>query len=137
MVIVIILYIQDQYQFCSRKFIDMQTIQNIYGSDKLAVTPQKSVFSKFFAWCNRQEKYRFGWVAAILAIQGCVLAPITVLAIAFSGNSMIFWGLLIGGMAASLIANLAAMPTKITIPVFFLSISIDITVIAGSVYAML
>ena len=115
----------------------MQTIQNIYSPANLVVAEKQSVFSKFFAWCNSQEKYRFGWVAAILAIHGCVLAPITVLTIAFGGNSMIAWGMLIGGIAMSLIVNLAAMPTKITIPVFFLSILIDIAVIAGSVYTAL
>lgn len=115
----------------------MQTIQNIYSPANLVVSNKQSVFSKFIAWCNQQEKYRFGWVAAILAIHGCVLAPITVLAIAFAGNSMIFWGMLIGGIALSLIVNLAAMPTKITIPVFFLSVLIDIAVIAGSIYTAL
>ena len=115
----------------------MQTIQNIYSPANLVVAEKQSVLSKFFAWCNSQEKYRFGWVAAILAIHGCVLAPVTVLIIAFGGNSMISWGMLIGGIAISLIVNLAAMPTKITIPVFFLSILIDIAVIAGSVYTAL
>lgn len=112
----------------------MQIIQNIYSPANVLATQKQSFLSKFIAWCNGQEKYRFGWVASILAIHGCVLAPITVLAIAFSSNSMIFWGMLIGGIAMSLIVNLAAMPTKITIPVFFLSILIDIVVIAGSIY---
>ena len=112
----------------------MQTIQNIYGAANLVTSHKQSVFSRFLAWCNGQEKFRFGWVAAILAIHGCVLAPITVLAIALlGGNSMIFWAMLIGGMALSLIVNLAAMPTKITIPVFFFSILIDISIIIAAI----
>ena len=121
-------------QFCVRKFNYMQTIQNIYSPANLVTSHKQSVFSRFLAWCNGQEKFRFGWVAAILAIHGCVLAPITVLAIALlGGNSMIFWGMLIGGMALSLIVNLAAMPTKITIPVFFFSILIDISIIIAAI----
>jgi hypothetical protein len=36
-------------------------------------------------------------------------------------------------MAAALIVNLAAMPTKITIPVFFASIIADVVAIAAAV----
>ena len=42
---------------------------------------------------------------------------------------MAYWGMAIGAMAIALVANLAAMPTKITIPVFFFSVLIDIVVI--------
>ena len=34
-------------------------------------------------------------------------------------------------MAMALVTNLAAMPTKVTIPIFFLSVLIDIAVIAS------
>ena len=93
--------------------------------------------AQFLSWCQGQEKYRFGWLAAILAIHGCVLAPITVLAIALGGNNMILWGLVIGGMAMALIVNLAALPTKITIPVFFLSVLIDLAVIVAALASVL
>lgn len=111
----------------------MQTIQHSFNAAYVTREKNQSLFSRFIAWCDGQEKFRFGWVAAILAIHGCVLAPITILAITLGGNHFAFWGVAIGAIAMALIANLAAMPTKITIPVFFLSILIDIVIIASNI----
>ncbi len=108
----------------------MQTIQHSYSSAYLVKEKRQSIFSRFIAWCNDQEKFRFGWVAAIITIHGCVLAPITVLTVMLGSNHIAYWGVAIGAMAMALVANLAAMPTKITIPIFFFSIVLDILVIA-------
>ena len=109
----------------------MQTIQPVRSHNYtfLPTRVKLSIPAKFINWCQEQEQYRFGWLAAILAIHGCVLAPITVFAVFLGGNSMIFFAMTIGAMAIALISNLAAMPTKITIPVFFLSMLIDIAII--------
>ena len=45
---------------------------------------------------------------------------------------MVMWPFAIGAMAMALISNLAAMPTKFTIPIFFLSVLIDVTLITVS-----
>jgi hypothetical protein len=54
-----------------------------------------------------------------------------------SGNSMFLRALVIGAMTMSLVTNLAALSTKITLPALFLSILIDtgiiISCIAGSI----
>ena len=115
----------------------MQTIQPSYSSAYLVKEKRQSIFSRFIAWCNDQEKFRFGWVAAIITIHGCVLAPITVLTIALGGNHMAYWGVAIGAMAMALVANLAAMPTKITIPVFFFSVLLDVVIIASNLLIFL
>lgn len=88
-----------------------------------------SVISHFLLWCESQEKYRFGWLASIIASHGCLITPATLFFVMKSGNSPILWAFAIAAMAMSLITNLAALPTKITIPVFFLSILIDVVVI--------
>jgi hypothetical protein len=51
------------------------------------------------------------------------------MAIVFTGNHFIFWPFAIGAMAACLVVNLAAMPTRIIIPVFFISLLIDLVII--------
>jgi len=107
----------------------MQTLQHSYSPALLRRERRQSAFSRFITWCTDQEKFRFGWVASIITIHGCVLAPITVLAITLGTNHMAYWGMAIGAMAVALVANLAAMPTKITIPVFFFSVLIDIVLI--------
>jgi len=110
----------------------MQTLQQTYSPAYSVIEKKQSLLSQFISWCDGQEKYRFGWLAAIITIHGCVLAPITVLTIALAGNNFVFWGITIGAFAIALVSNLAAMPTKVTIPIFFLSIVLDIVVIGGS-----
>jgi hypothetical protein len=55
------------------------------------------------------------------------------MAVMLSGNSMFLWALVIGAMTMTLVTNLAALSTKITIPVFFLSILIDLGIIVSSI----
>jgi hypothetical protein len=88
-----------------------------------------SLITRFIEWCNNQEENRFAWLAAAITAHGCFLTPITVLAITMSGNSMFLWAIAIAAMGATLVTNLAAMPAKITIPTFLLSIVMDLTII--------
>lgn len=88
-----------------------------------------SPWSRFIKWAEGQEKNRFGWVAGILLGHGCFVTIITMVAIVFTGNHFIFWPFAIAGMAACVISNLAAMPTKITLPIFFFSLVIDLAII--------
>jgi hypothetical protein len=55
------------------------------------------------------------------------------MAVMLAGNLMILWAFIIGAMTMCLIVNLAAMPTKITIPVLFLSILIDLGVMISCI----
>jgi len=87
-----------------------------------------SFFSKFIDWCRNQEEDRLFWLAISLTIHGCILVPIAILAVMLAGNALGLFMLVLISMGMSLVANLAAMPTKITIPIFALSILIDIGV---------
>ena len=89
-----------------------------------------SLCRRFNAWCENQEEKRLLWLAIALTGHGCVITILTIFAIVFSGNHMIFWPFVMGAMVSCLIVNLAALPTKITIPVFFVSVLIDLTIIA-------
>ena len=107
------------------------TIDSTYAHPvKKESTP---LVSRFLTWCKGQEKYRLGWLAAIITAHGCVLTPITLFAIILSGNSIVFWSMAIAAMGMSLITNLSALPTKITIPVFFFSVIIDLVIIANCI----
>lgn len=88
-----------------------------------------SVFTRFFNWCEGQEQYRFGWLAAALSVHGCALTPITLFAIILSGANILLFVTALVAMGMALVTNLAAMPTKVTIPIFFLSILIDLSII--------
>jgi hypothetical protein len=114
----------------------MATITNTntnYATASIAynntATATPGIFARFVNWCEGQEQFHFGWVAGILAGHGCAMTPITLFAIVLSGNNIFFWVLALAAMGASLVTNLAAMPTKVTIPVFFASILLDLTII--------
>jgi len=85
--------------------------------------------TKFMDWCKGQDENRFMWIGIVLAGHGCILTPLTVMAVLLAGTNMFLFMLCIIAMGMALVTNLAAMPTKITIPVFLLSVLIDIAVL--------
>lgn len=105
------------------------TIQHVITNSITKDTIKVPLFSRFLKWSAAQEKNRFGWLAAALAIHGCALTPITLFAVVLGGNNFVFWILALVAMGASLVTNLAALPTKITIPTFILSVMIDLAII--------
>jgi hypothetical protein len=108
----------------------MKTITQTSYSPSYESPVQFSLVTKFFDWCKAQERNRFGWLALSLAAHGCVITPLVVLAIGITGNNLVLWMTAMGAMGITLIVNLAALPTKITIPTFALSLIIDIAIIA-------
>lgn len=107
----------------------METLQQAYNLDFPVAVKKEPVFSRLIHWAESQEKYRFGWVGGILAAHGCIITPLTLLAVVYGGNNIALWVAVILAMGISLISNLAALPTKYTIPIFFFSILIDISVV--------
>jgi hypothetical protein len=96
-------------------------------------TTKVSVWKKFISWCDGQEKNRLGWLAGALTIHGCLLTILTMFAVILAGNHFIFWPFVIGAMGVTLVVNLAAMPTKITIPIFFFSVLVDLIIIISCI----
>lgn len=88
-----------------------------------------SLIERLLHFSQRQEKNRFAWVALAFFFQGCVMAPITIAAIYFNGNSMFLWMICIIAFVLVEITSLAATPMKVIIPVFFGSILLDIACI--------
>ncbi len=106
-----------------------QTISTTY-TERTAST---SLLGKFFDWCKGQQENRLLWLGIVLAGHGCILTPLTVMAVLLAGTNITLFILTIVAMGMSLVTNLAAMPTKITIPVFVLSVLIDIAIIISCV----
>jgi len=86
-------------------------------------------WSRFMEWARGQDQNRFLWLAVALGGFGCVLTPITILFVSMAGMNLFLFMTALFAMAIALIVNLAAMPTKYTIPVFFFSVLIDVAVI--------
>ena len=98
---------------------------------------KRSIWKRFINWAEGQEENRFGWTAFAIAGHGCVFTIITVAVILATGNNFIFWPIAIAAMATSLITNLAALPTKITIPTLFITVLIDLAIIVAAVFMAL
>ncbi len=84
---------------------------------------------QFIQWSDRQKKNQLGWMAFSMAGHGCVFTPLTAAMVLLTGNLFIFWPFIITAMGASLVVNLTAQPTRVTIPVLFLSLVIDAVII--------
>ena len=105
------------------------TIKHAYSAASSRTSTKPSLWSKFINWADKQEENRFGWTAFAIAGHGCVFTIFTVAIVLLTGNNFIFWPFAIGAMTTCLIVNLAALPTKITIPVLFFSLLLDLTII--------
>jgi len=92
-----------------------------------------SLWKRFIAWTEEQEENRFLWSAIAILGHGCFFTIMTLFAVIFSGNHFIFWPIAAAAMGMPLVANLAAMPTKITIPLLFLSLLIDLGIIISCI----
>jgi|JRYE01.1.fsa_nt_gb hypothetical protein len=116
--------------YCFKNLKKMFFMNTTYQHQGIANTTQHpGLWSRFINWSASQEKNRFGWIAGILVGHGCVATILTMLAIQMNGNHFIFWPFAIAAMGACVITNLAAMPTKVTIPVFAVSLLIDLAII--------
>src|ERR1041385_1620361 len=104
----------------------METLQHPFTATGIDSVAKTSVIQKILIWCKDQERNRLLWLAAMLTIHGCVITPITILLITLAGNSIILWPFAMLAMAMTVVTNLAALPTKITIPTFFISLVIDL-----------
>mgnify|MGYP003575321240 CR=1 FL=1 len=105
------------------------TIQQSIATTYTGTSNKTSVFNRFINWCEGQQKNRFIWLGLALAGHGCALTPITLFAVILSGNLIFFWIMAIVAMMTALVTNLAALPTKYTIPAFLFSIVMDLVII--------
>jgi hypothetical protein len=112
----------------------MSTILNPVISNYNPSIEKPSVFSRFFNWCNNQQTNRLLWLGVALTAHGCILTPITISAVIFAGSNLYLFIAALIAMTMVLVSNLAALPTKITIPVFFFSILMDVAIVIATLY---
>jgi hypothetical protein len=84
------------------------------------VSHKENIISKFLHWCEGQESNRFLWLALTFFAQIGLTIPITAVAIVFfGGNNLVLWIIMAAVNVPVLVLNLAAMPTKTTLPFMF------------------
>ena len=110
------------------------TLQSSIVSARINRVERLSIIAKFMNWCIGQEKNRLGWLGGILVVHGCLFTPITLFAIILSGTYFPFYIAALVAMGLAVVTNLAAMPTKFTIPIFFFSLLVDIAIIISCIF---
>ncbi|MGV3528993.1 MAG: hypothetical protein ACO1OO_08875 [Flavisolibacter sp.] len=111
----------------------METIFNPTITTSLENTEKLSLIQRFRNYCASQEKNRLMWLGIALAAHGCVLTPVTLMAVLMAGSNFILFIAALVAMGVSLVTHLAAMSTKVTIPVFVFSVLMDVAIIIASI----
>lgn len=92
-----------------------------------------SVFSRFFAWAtNQDEKFHVGWVGASVMLMGGVIFPSAMAFILMNGAEFSLIMAAMSTLVLVVVANLAALPTKFTIPFLFLGVLTNLVLISAS-----
>jgi len=98
------------------------SIGNLQAEDlyNYHVKNEKNVATKFFGWCEAQESNRFLWLALSFFAQIGMILPVTaVFVVFFGGNNLLLWTIMVAVNVPALVLNLAALPTKTTLPFMF------------------
>jgi hypothetical protein len=92
-----------------------------------------SLWKHFVNWADTQQSNRFLWMSFIIMGHSIIFTPAVLTTIFLSGNHFIYWPVTISAMMACLVVNLAGLSTKVTIPVFFISLAVDVVIIICAV----
>ena len=74
------------------------------------------------------------WLGIALSAHGCIITPLTIMAVLLAGTNLFLFILALVAMGATLVTNLAVMSTKVTLPVFVLSMIVDVAIIFSCVF---
>jgi len=107
-------------------------IQGFYTEEHVYPTT-KSLWKQFIEFSDRQEYNRLGWVVAGILGHGTIFTIATLAAVTLMGNIFVLYIIACCAMVMVVVVNLAALPTKYTVPVFFLSLLIDFGVIITAI----
>jgi hypothetical protein len=92
------------------------------------------ILTRFINWSKNEEKNRIAWVGISIMLITAIFFPVTMASILVHGGT---FKLIIGAMFSLILVvvpNLAALPTRFTIPAFFTGVFIDIILIAVSFF---
>lgn len=95
---------------------------------------QSGLWTSFIRWCQAQQENRLLWMGVALGIHGCFLTPLTMMVVLLNGHGPAMFSLVILSMGGTLVPNLAALPTRITIPVFIFSVILDLILLVLAIF---
>lgn len=86
------------------------------------------IWQKVVAYCDAQEERRFFWVALSLLGHGTIFTILTFIVVILTGNVFPLLVATCLNMVLVVIINLAALPLRYLIPVFFTSLLLDLLI---------
>jgi hypothetical protein len=98
-----------------------------------AHTVHKSVWKQFIDYAEGQQDKRLFWAAVGILGHGTIFTIVTLAAVMLLGNNLFLYAIACFNMTMVVVVNLAALPTKYTIPLFILSLFIDLSVIIAAI----
>ncbi|MES2849594.1 MAG: hypothetical protein V4685_11100 [Bacteroidota bacterium] len=104
---------------------------NFYSETYAAA--KTSMLHRFAAWLNTQEEKRFFWAAISLVGHGTFFTIVTFATVILTGNVFALLAITCATMMMVLAVNLAALPVKYIIPVFFASLIVDALVMITAI----
>ena len=93
----------------------------------------KSVWREFIDYAEGQQDKRLFWAAVGILGHGTIFTIVTLAAVMLLGNNLFLYAIACFNMTMVVVINLAALPTKYTIPLFILSLFIDLSVIITAI----
>ena len=106
------------------------TIDQQKTTSFLPLFGRDNILQRFMKWAEDQNSNRLFWLGVALLAHASLLTPFTAMAVMVTSNNFALVMASLSAMGLALVTNLAALPTKVTIPAFFLSIVIDVVVVA-------
>lgn len=95
------------------------------------------IITRFFQWCERQEDNRFTWIGVSLfgSIGGVLPLTLLLVSLAYPGN-FVLWIASAAVNVPVLAINLAAQPTKVTLPFLFFAWTTNLAIIISSAVSL-
>jgi hypothetical protein len=93
----------------------------------------KSVWNQFIEYADKQQNKRLLWAAIGILGHGTIFTILTFGTVLLLGNDITLLAITCFTMTMVVVVNLAALPTKYTVPIFFLSLLIDLGVIISAI----
>jgi hypothetical protein len=100
---------------------------------KYAYTAKAGIWERFIAFADRQQDKRLLWAAISILGHGTIFTIGTIATVILLGNVLPLLAIACFTMTMVVVVNLAALPTKYIIPIFFLSLLIDLGVIITAI----
>src|SRR5678809_404398 len=91
---------------------------------------QQNLLTRFLNWCKIQENNKFLWLGVTFFAQiGLALPVAAYFILFFGGNNLLLWMIICAVNLPTLVLNLAALPTKITLPFLFFAWLTELSVV--------